>query len=75
MTGLGIQIIKRFRNKSVYVDFAKVFSTVSHNKLLIKDAGYMRWMSSFLEDRTQCDYIESDTSSFLPAITAYMCLE
>ena len=42
-----------------YIDFAKAFDTVSHDKLLVKLAGYgitgqlLLWINSFLRYRTQ----------------------
>ena len=56
----------------IYLDFAKAFDTVSHQKLIFKLETYgitgnaLRWISGFLSDRTQRVYIGSEVSSIIP---------
>ena len=57
---------------AVVLDFAKAFDKVTHNILIEKLASYhieptvIRWIGSFLEDRTQQVVIDGRTSSPLP---------
>ena len=54
------------------LDFAKAFDTVAHRRLLSKVAGYgirgnlHRWITSFLEGRTQKVVVEGASSVFRP---------
>ena len=56
----------------VYIDFAKAFDSISHRKLLYKVECYgftpllVRWLSSFLMNRSQQVYIGQSLSSSLP---------
>ena len=56
----------------MYIDFAKAFDSISHRKLLykVKCYGYtpllVRWLSSFLMNRSQQVYIGQSLSSSLP---------
>ena len=66
------EVSKRMRVDAVYIDFAKAFDSVSHEKLLVKLRAYgidyelLNWLRSFLSGRTQCVYIENDMSDFVP---------
>ena len=57
---------------SVYIDFAKAFDSISHTKLLHKVECYgfssslVKWLSSFLTNRSQQVYIGQSLSSSLP---------
>ena len=54
------------------LDFAKAFDTVAHRRLLSKVAGYgirenlHRWITSFLEGRTQKVVVEGASSDPSP---------
>ena len=56
----------------MYIDFAKAFDSISHRKLLYKVECYgftpllVRWLSSFLMNRSQQVYIGQSLSSSLP---------
>lgn len=60
---------------AVYIDFAKAFDSVSHNKLLLKVESYgfhshlFAWIKSFLSNRSQCVYIGTSLSTPLPVIS------
>ena len=62
----------RSKIDSVYIDFAKAFDSISHRKLLYKVECYgftpllVRWLSSFLMNRSQQVYIGQSLSSSLP---------
>jgi len=62
----------RSKIDSVYIDFAKAFDSISHRKLLFKVECYgftpllVRWLSSFLMNRSQQVYIGQSLSSSLP---------
>ena len=49
---------------AIYTDFSKAFDSVAHKRLLIKlerigiTGDLLRWMRSFLRDRTQCVNVE-----------------
>ena len=57
---------------SVFLDFAKAFDTVSHEKLLHKIKGYgisgklHRWLEAFLAGRTQQVVVDSVLSNIVP---------
>jgi Reverse transcriptase (RNA-dependent DNA polymerase)/Endonuclease-reverse transcriptase len=59
----------------VYIDFAKAFDSVSHNKLLCKILGYgisgklNAWISAFLQNRSQYVAIEDECSSVSPVLS------
>jgi len=65
----------RNRIDAVYIDFAKAFDSVSHTKLLHKIKNYgidyelFGWMSEFLNNRTQCVYIDNSVSNFVSVIS------
>ena len=56
----------------MYIDFAKAFDSISHRKLLYKVECYgftpllVRWLSSFLMNRSQQVYIGQSLSFSLP---------
>ena len=60
---------------AVYIDFAKAFDSVSHQKLLLKLESYgfhshlLAWIKSFLSNRYQHVYIGSNLSTPLPVIS------
>jgi len=53
----------------VYIDFSQAFDVVSHDKLLIRLNTYgitgmlLKWLQSFLSNRTHCTRIGSSLSS------------
>ena len=69
-----LTLLTEIRSKidSVYIDFAKVFDSISHRKLLYKVECYgfnpllVRWLSSFVMNRSQQVYIGQLLSSSLP---------
>ena len=56
----------------IYTDFSKAFDKISHSLLIdkIKQAGIhgdlLRWLESYLRDRTQAVAVRGFTSSFVP---------
>ena len=50
------------RIDAAYIDFAKAFDSVSHNKIIQKCSMYgikyelLNWLTSYLSNRTQCTY-------------------
>jgi hypothetical protein len=59
----------------IYLDYAKAFDSVIHEKLLLKLSSYgihndlLNWFRNFLSDRTQAVYIEGTLSQFLPVVS------
>ena len=57
---------------AIFIDLAKAFDTVSHQKLLLKLLSYgihyelYNWMESFLTSRTQSTCIGDKSSTLLP---------
>ena len=62
---------QRCNTDIIYLDFAKAFDTVSHQKLLFKLEKYgitgkaLQWISAYLSDRSQRVYIGSEVSSLV----------
>ena len=58
---------------AIYLDFAKAFDMVPHQRLLVKLAGYgiggkvLQWISAFLEGRRQRILVNGSKSSWSPA--------
>jgi len=54
----------------IYIDFAKAFDTVSHDKLLYRlkrygiDGNILLWLRNFLRDRTHCTRVGHCVSEF-----------
>jgi len=68
-------IMSHNKNEStdiVYIDFMRAFDTVCHSKLMLKLAAYgvadpvLRWLSSFLEGRSQRVQVNSSLSEEVP---------
>ena len=57
---------------AIYLDFAKAFDTVPHQRLLVKLAGYgiggkvLKWIAAFLEGRRQRVLVNGSNSSWSP---------
>ena len=57
---------------AIYLNFAKAFDTVPHQRLLVKLAGYgigskvLQWIAAFLEGRCQCVLVNGSKSSWSP---------
>ena len=57
---------------AIYLDFAKAFDTVPHQRLLVKLAGYgiggkvLQWIAAFLEGRRQRVLVNGSKSSWSP---------
>ena len=57
---------------AIYLDFAKAFDTVPHQRLLVKLAGYgmggkvLQWIAAFLEGRHQRVLVNGSNSSWSP---------
>lgn len=70
---LRMQIDKDHLNSLVLLDFSKAFDTVPHNILLNKlrhnfnfESNALKLIMSYLKDRKQAVYLNSNLSSFLP---------
>ena len=70
-----ISIDNHLKVDAVYIDFAKAFDTVCHPKLILKLKAYgmapqiLKWLSSFLNGRSQCVYIGNCLSKLLPVVS------
>ena len=70
-----ISIDNHLKVDAVYIDFAKAFDTVCNPKLILKLKAYgmapqiLKWLSSFLNGRSQCVYIGNCLSKLLPVVS------
>ena len=70
-----ISIDNHLKVDAVYIDFAKALDTVCHPKLILKLKAYgmapqiLKWLSSFLNGRSQCVYIGNCLSKLLPVVS------
>ncbi|CAH2091306.1 unnamed protein product [Euphydryas editha] len=69
---ISIAIDQGFQVDVVYIDYSKAFDRIPHAKLInkLEKAGIhgdlLRWLSSYLENRSQAETVKGRVSSFVP---------
>jgi Reverse transcriptase (RNA-dependent DNA polymerase) len=65
----------------IYIDYARVFDSVVHSKLMLKLRQFgihdklLAWLQMFINNRTQCVIIENCFSAFRPVISGVIGLQ